>query len=88
MTVDIRQSVLAALDTTTGLMNRPDLAVIALSGGDFPLASLDIDSLSAYEVIMQLEEEFEVEIAPAAVLASETLSDLIAAVSKAVSQAA
>ena len=84
--MDVRRSVLAALDSTAGLMDRPTLAAVALSGGNFPLAALDIDSLSAYEVIMQLEEEYEVEIAPAAVLAAVSLSDLVDAVSKAVSR--
>ena len=50
--MDIRRSVLAALDTTTGVLDRPKFAALALSGGDFALADLDLDSLSAYEVIM------------------------------------
>ena len=82
--MDIRRSVLAALDTTTGVLDRPKFAALALSGGDFALADLDLDSLSAYEVIMALEDEYAVNIAPAAVLSSHMLSDLIDAVTRAV----
>ncbi|MDB5657837.1 MAG: hypothetical protein JWS10_452 [Cypionkella sp.] len=82
--MNIRQSVLAALDQTCGLMDRPSLAPIALSGGDFSLSDLDIDSLSTYEIIMQLEDEFGIDIPPVALASAASLADLVAAVTLAV----
>jgi acyl carrier protein len=82
--MNIRQSVIAALDQTAGLMDRPSLAPLALSGGNFALSELDIDSLSAYEIIMQLEDEFSIDIAPTTIAAATTLDDLVDAVTRAV----
>jgi acyl carrier protein len=82
--MNIRQSVLAALDQTCGLMDRPSLVPIALSGEDFPLSDLDIDSLSTYEIVMLLEDEFGIDIPPTAVASSTTLDDLVAAVTHAI----
>ncbi len=82
--MSIRQSVLAALDQTCGLMDRPSLVPIVLSGGDFALSDLDIDSLSTYEIVMLLEDEFGIDFPPLAVSSSTTLGDLVAAVANAI----
>lgn len=75
-----REVVVAALQQSVGLMDRPHLAKSVLRGDDIRLEELDIDSLSTYEVILHIEEAFDVEIPPSSVIASETLSDLIQAV--------
>ena len=81
--MDIRNAVIAALDQTTGLMDRPSLASVVLSGGDFALAELDIDSLSTYEIIMQLEDALGIDISPAAIASTTTLADLVDVVTRA-----
>jgi acyl carrier protein len=73
-----RAVVIEALNTTCGLMNRPELASVILKGGDIELDRLDIDSLSAYEVIMLIEDELDVNVKPTAVFNSRTLSELVA----------
>lgn len=75
--MNARSIVIAALDKTTGLMNSPTLAPIILSGGDFDLSELGVDSLTTYEIIMLLEDEIGVEIAPATLISAKTLSELI-----------
>ena len=84
--MDVRSAVIAALDETCGLLNRPQLAGQALSGGDFALADLDIDSLSTYEVIMSLEESLGIELEPAVIFSSVMLSDVIDAIAAAQNQ--
>jgi hypothetical protein len=39
--MNVRPAVIAALDKTSGLLDRPSLASLALSGGDFDLSELD-----------------------------------------------
>lgn len=82
--MNIRQSIIVALDQTTGLLDRPALAPVVLSGGDFDLSQLDIDSLSTYEVIMQLEDEFGIDLPPASVASATTLCQLVDVVTRAV----
>ncbi|MCX7289381.1 MAG: phosphopantetheine-binding protein [Rhodobacterales bacterium] len=82
--MNIRRVVIAALDKSVGLLDRPSLAPVALSGGDFALSELDIDSLSTYEIIMQLEDELGIDLPPAAVASTTTLDDLVDVVTRAV----
>lgn len=75
--MNVRNIVIAALEKTTGLMNSPTLAPIILSGGDFDLSELGVDSLTTYEIIMLLEDEVGVEIAPSTLMSAKTLSELV-----------
>lgn len=78
--MNIRNVVIEALSQTVGLLDRTSLAPIALSGGDFALSELDIDSLSTYEIIMHIEDELHIEIAPDTVMLAKTLAELISAI--------
>ncbi|AZL59566.1 hypothetical protein EI545_12410 [Tabrizicola piscis] len=82
--MNVRPAVIAALDKTSGLLDRPSLASLALSGGDFDLSELDIDSLATYEIIMQLEDEFGIDLPPASIASTTTLCDLVDVVARAV----
>lgn len=75
-----RSVVIAALHRTAGLLDRASLVPIVVAGGDFNLSELDIDSLSAYEIIMHIEDELEIELAPVTVMSAKTLNELVSAV--------
>jgi acyl carrier protein len=73
-----RMAVLDALNSSCGLMERPEFASVIHSGGDIPLSELDLDSLSTYEVIMAIEEALGIDIKPDVVFSATTVSDLVA----------
>ena len=54
--IDVRDTVIRALDRSSGLLSDPELARLALGGHDLDLARLELDSLGRFEVMMQLEE--------------------------------
>lgn len=74
----LRAAVIAALDRTLGLMERPDTGRAILTGQDVRLDALDLDSLGAYEIVFELEETLGRPVPPATVLQAETVAGLIA----------
>lgn len=74
----LRAAVIAALDRTLGLMDRPDTARAMLTGQDVRLDALDLDSLAAYEIVLDLEDALGRPVPPATVLQAETVAGLIA----------
>lgn len=79
---DTRTAVLDALNTTCGLMERPEFASAIHTGGDIALADLDLDSLSTYELIMSVEEALGIDIKPDVVFGAVTLSGLVARIER------
>ncbi len=75
--MNVRDAVIMALDKTCGLMERSSLVKKLNSDQDFDLLELDLDSLSSYEVIMQIEDALEVDLEPSIVLSSQTFSELL-----------
>jgi acyl carrier protein len=75
--MNARDAVITALNETCGLMERSSLVKKLHSNQDFDLVELDIDSLSSYEVIMQIEDALGVDLEPSIVLSSKTFSELL-----------
>lgn len=70
MTKSIRDTVVTALHQATGLLNDPDLAREVLAGRNIAFSRIEMDSLSLFEVIMEIEEELDL------ALDADEISDL------------
>lgn len=62
MTDAIRDTVIAALNSATGVLNKPQFARPLMSGGDVRFDAMEIDSLSLFEIIMEVEERLGIEL--------------------------
>ncbi len=78
MTKDIRASVVGALDKCTGALNVPDHARPMLTGQDFDLTRLEMDSLTVMEFILALETDLDLEIDADEIDQQPTLNGLVA----------
>jgi acyl carrier protein len=59
---DLRATVIEALDRASGFLTNPQLARLTLSGQDFDLDRLGLDSLTRFEALMELEDRLLIEI--------------------------
>ncbi len=57
-----RDIVIEALNKATGILNEPEMARRILGGGDVRFDEMEIDSLSLFEVIMEVEERLGIEL--------------------------
>ncbi len=73
----MRDIVIAALDKATGILNNADLARPLLGGHDVAFDQFEMDSLSLFEVIMELEERLGLELDADAVVASVSVAGLV-----------
>lgn len=78
MTEDIRGIVVQALDRATGVLNTPDLAREIHGGRDVGFDRLQMDSLSLFEVIMEIEDRLGVELDADEVTRQGSLQGLVA----------
>ena len=62
MTLQLRDVVIAALDSVTGVMNIPETARGLMAGQNLAFDTLDIDSLALLEIVMELEDALGVEL--------------------------
>lgn len=74
---DVRRAVVAALDEIAGLLSNPAIGPALARGEDVPFDRIEMDSLTRFEVIMRLEEEFGIELDDDEVLAQESVAGLI-----------
>jgi acyl carrier protein len=58
----LRKVVIEALNKASGALNEPEMARTLMSGGDVPFAELDMDSLTMFEMIMDVEEKLGIEL--------------------------
>ena len=58
----VREVVIGALHKATGVLNTPERARALLSGEDLAFSEIDMDSLSLFEVIMEVEDRFGIEL--------------------------
>jgi acyl carrier protein len=77
MTLPLRATVIAALDSVTGVMNQPDTARALMAGGDLLFDTLDIDSLSLMEMVMALEDALGIELDGDEVAATRSVDGLV-----------
>lgn len=75
MTVQLRATVIAALDRVTGVMNQPALARTLMAGDDLFFDTLDIDSLSL--MVMALEDALGIELDGDEVAATRSINGLV-----------
>ena len=78
MTIAVRDLVLDALDKSAGIRANPAFFRQLSNGEDLNLAALEIDSLSRFEAMMQIEDALGIELDDDEVTASETLGQLVA----------
>ena len=78
MTDTIRDTVIRALDRATGLLNVPETARMVMGGGDLAFDTLELDSLTNLEMIMEIEDSLGIELNADEVAAHATLSALVA----------
>lgn len=76
MRPDVRRAVVTALDEIAGLMSNPEIGPALARGEDVPFARFEMDSLTRFEVIMRLEEEFGIELDDDEVLAQDSVAGL------------
>ncbi|MCC6305437.1 MAG: acyl carrier protein [Rhodobacteraceae bacterium] len=77
-TATIRRAVVAAFDEIAGLLSNPEVGPALIRGDDVPLAGIELDSLTRFEIIMRLEEEFAIELDDDEVLAQTSVAGLVA----------
>jgi acyl carrier protein len=77
MTVSLRDVVIGALDRVTGVMNVPATARGLMAGQDLAFDTLDIDSLSLLEIVMQLEDALGVELDADEVAAQRSVDGVV-----------
>ena len=75
---DTAAVVISALQSATGARATPDTLAQLAAGKDLDLRALDLDSLSQFEVIMQIEDAYEIEIDADELSDQETVHGLIA----------
>lgn len=73
---DVRKIVVDAVNKVTGFMNNSDHFAIVRDRGHLDLSELDIDSLSQFEIIMEIEEALSVELDADEVFAHSSLNAL------------
>lgn len=78
MAENLRDVVVAALNKATGLLNTPEHARILLSGGDLRFDKIEMDSLTLFEVIMDIETRLGIELDADQVAATESVDGLVA----------
>ena len=83
MASDLRDS---PLESIMALLEPYNKKSIALSGGTKLNADLEIDSVAAMDLIMEIEDSFEIDIPINLVSDIETVGDLVAVVSQRVEQ--
>jgi len=59
---DILSLIISALEEARGAKTPPGVFSDLRTGTDVALVDLDMDSLSRFEVIMQIEEEYDIEL--------------------------
>lgn len=74
----VRSVVISALDKAAGLLDRPIYARDVLAGRDVDLGGLDLDSLTIFEIVMELEDNLGLELDAEHVARQPTLSALVA----------
>ena len=77
MTGTLRDVVIKAVDRATGVMNVPATARLLMAGQDLAFDTLDIDSLSLLEIVMQLEDALGVELDADEVAAQGSVDGLV-----------
>jgi acyl carrier protein len=77
MTQDLRRLVIAALDKATGIMNMPARARVLMAGQDMAFDTMEIDSLSFLEIVMQIEDALGVELDADEVAAQGSVDGLV-----------
>lgn len=75
---DVRTIVIEALDNATGFMNNSEHFALVRDGGHLDLAMLDIDSLSQFEILMEIEDALSVELDADEVFSHSSLNALCA----------
>lgn len=78
MSAPIRDVVIRALHNAAGVLNRPEHARELLAGRDLHLEALDLDSLTIFEVLMEIEDALEVELDADAMVSQESVNGLVA----------
>jgi acyl carrier protein len=78
MSDSLRDVVVAALNKATGVLNEPEMARQILSGADVAFADLDLDSLTMFEMIMEIEEQLGIEMNLDAVAEAKGLDEVVA----------
>lgn len=73
----IRSVVIDALDSTIGIRSNPVFFDALTEGRDIELVALEVDSLTRFETLMQIEEALDIEIDDDEMMAQETLDGLI-----------
>ncbi len=74
--------VIAALEKASGANTSPDVFADLRNGKDVAFEDLEMDSLSRFEVIMQIEEALDIELDEDEILAQATVFSLAAFVSE------
>ena len=74
---DIRKIVIDALQLATGFLDDADTMKAILSRQDLRFEDLDLDSLSRFEVIMEIEDKLSIELDDDEVVQFATLHQLI-----------
>lgn len=75
---DVRNVAIGALHKAAGLLDHAERARTVLSGGDVAFDALEMDSLSRFEAIMQIEDELGLELDDDEVQDLATLNALVA----------
>lgn len=75
---DVREVVIRALHKASGFLSDPEMARLALSGGDLELDRLELDSLSRFEAMMDIEERLSIEVDDDEIEGLATLDALVA----------
>ncbi len=78
MTKDLRDAVIAALDSAAGVLNVPDFARRLMGGQDLDLARIEMDSMTMMEMIMHLEAKLGFDIEADEIAGQSTVNGLIA----------
>lgn len=82
MTQHIKSVVIAALDRAIGVMNTPATARALMRGQDLTFDTVEIDSLSVMEMVMQIEDVLGVELDADEVVAQQSVDGLVAFLEK------
>lgn len=78
MSGDLRGLVVAAIDRATATLNRPDLARELAEGRDIAFDRLEMDSLSLFEVVMEIEDQLGLELDADEVIRQGSVDGLVA----------
>lgn len=74
---DVRALVIDALDHAAGVRTNAVFARAMAAGEDVPLESIEVDSLSRFEAIMQIEDTLGIEIDDDEMMEQGTLNGLV-----------